>query len=81
VPSPSDPSDRGGLRSAGALSAVGLTLVFAVVIGAFIGYWIDRWLGTSPWGFLAGFFIGMAAGIRSVFQTVAAVSRDERRDG
>jgi ATP synthase protein I len=66
------------VRSVGALSAVGLSLVVAIVMGAGLGYALDRWLGTSPWLFLLGFFIGMAAGMLSVFRTVAAVSRDER---
>jgi F0F1-type ATP synthase assembly protein I len=62
------------IRSVGALSAVGLSLVVAVVIGAGLGYLLDGWLGTSPWLFLVCFFLGLAAGIRTVFRTVAAVS-------
>ena len=63
------------IRTIGALSAVGFAFVLAVVMGAALGYGIDRWLGTSPWFFLLGFFVGVVAGIRSVFRTVAAVSR------
>ena len=66
------------LRSLGALSAVGLSFVFAVIIGAALGYVLDRWLGTTPWLFLACFFLGLAAGIRAVFRTVASVSREDR---
>jgi ATP synthase protein I len=62
------------VRSIGALSAVGLSLVVAIVIGAGLGYALDNWLGTSPWLFLLCFFLGLAAGIRTVFRTVAAVS-------
>jgi ATP synthase protein I len=64
------------VRSVGALSAVGLSLVVAIVMGAALGYGLDRWLGTSPWGFLLGFFAGVVAGILSVFRTVEAVSRE-----
>jgi ATP synthase protein I len=76
---PPDPRASTGrtLRTLGALSAVGFTLVLAVIIGAAAGYGVDRWLGTSPWGFLIGFFLGLAAGMRSVFRTVAAVSKEE----
>ena len=75
---PSDRPDAGNaIRSVGALSAVGLSLVMAVLIGTAAGYGIDRVAGTSPWGFLIGFFLGLAAGIRSVFKTVASVSKDE----
>ena len=63
------------IRTLGALSAVGFAFVLAVVMGAALGYALDRWLGTSPWLFLLGFFVGVVAGVRSVFKTVSAVSR------
>lgn len=63
------------IRTLGALSAVGFAFVLAVVMGAALGYALDRWLGTSPWLFLLGFFVGLLAGVRSVFKTVSAVSR------
>ena len=65
------------LRTIGALSAVGFAFVLAVVIGTALGYALDRWLGTSPWFFLGGFALGVVAGARSVFRTVASVSRRE----
>jgi len=77
MPGPLDPERGRALRSLGALSAVGLSIVVAVVIGTAAGYGVDRWLGTSPWGFLIGFLLGVVAGMRTVFRTVAAVSRDE----
>jgi ATP synthase protein I len=75
---PADRSDAGNaIRTVGALSAVGLSFVMAIILGTAAGYGIDRLAGTSPWGFLIGFFLGLAAGIRSVFKTVASVSKDE----
>jgi ATP synthase protein I len=71
------PSGR-TVRSVGALSAVGLSLVVAIVMGAAIGYGLDAWLGTKPWLFLLGFVMGVAAGVVSVFRVVDAVSRSER---
>lgn len=68
-------STGAAIRSVGALSIVGLSLVVSIVLGAAGGYALDRWLGTSPWFFLIGFFVGLAAGVRSVFRTVASVSR------
>lgn len=63
------------VSSLGAVSAVGFALVLAIVIGAGAGYLLDEWLGTSPWLFLLGFFVGVAAGIRNVFRTAAASGR------
>ena len=56
------------IRNAGAMSAVGLMFVLAVVIGAWFGYLLDSWLGTSPWLFLLFFFFGLAAGILNVYR-------------
>jgi ATP synthase protein I len=71
------PEKGRALRSLGALSAVGLSFVLAVIIGTALGYVLDRWLGTSPWLFLLCFFLGLAAGMRTVFRTVAAVSKQD----
>ncbi len=54
---PSGPAASGQARSyQGAIEAV-----FAVLIGAGIGYWVDRRLGSTPWGLLIGLAIGFAA--------------------
>jgi ATP synthase protein I len=66
------------MGSLGALSAVGIAFVLAVVFGFLIGYFLDRWLGTSPLFILIFFFIGVAAGIVNVVRTANAVSREEK---
>ena len=55
------------MRLIGVLSTVGLTIVFATVIGLFVGLKLDAWLGTSPW--LAGLclLLGIFAGFRNLF--------------
>jgi ATP synthase protein I len=63
------------IQNLGALSAAGLSFVLAVLMGAGAGYFIDRWLGTSPVGFLVGFALGLAAGMLNVFRAAAAASR------
>ncbi len=59
------------LRTAGALSTVGLSFVIAIVIGAWLGRLVDGWLGTQPWFFIIFFFAGLAAGVLNVFRTVS----------
>lgn len=56
------------VRTLGPLTSVGISFVLAIVMGAGIGLGIDRWLGTSPWGFLVFFVIGVAAGILNVYR-------------
>jgi ATP synthase protein I len=50
------------------LSSAGLAFGLAVLLGAALGYGFDHLVGSSPWGFLAGFVLGLAAGIINVFK-------------
>jgi ATP synthase protein I len=56
------------VRTLGPLTSVGISFVLAIVMGAAIGLGLDRWLGTSPWGFLVFFAIGVTAGILNVYR-------------
>ena len=58
------------IRNVGAISTVGLSFVFAIVLGAWFGRVLDRWLGTAPLFFILFFFLGLAAGILNVYRTV-----------
>ena len=53
-------------------------LVGGVVVGAVIGYLLDRWLGLSPWGFIVFVLLGFVAGIVNVMRAsgVLADPRD-----
>jgi len=70
---------RSPVGSIGALSAVGIAFVLAVVMGFLAGYFLDRWLGTSPVFTIVLFFAGMAAGIVNVVRTANAVTEDKGR--
>jgi ATP synthase protein I len=50
-------------RQLGAIASVGLSFVFAVVIGVAVGLWLDGKLGTSPWLFFVFLSLGFAAGV------------------
>lgn len=54
----------------GQLSTIGLSFVFALVIGFGAGYWLDRTLGTEPWLSFMGFFLGLAAGVLNVYRVL-----------
>jgi F0F1-type ATP synthase assembly protein I len=59
------------LRTAGALSTVGLAFVLALVIGFWFGTVLDGWLGTKPAFTIVFFFFGLAAGILNVYRIVS----------
>ncbi len=40
----------------------------AVLVGAFLGYMLDKYTGTSPWGLLGGLTLGLGAGVLNVIR-------------
>jgi len=43
-------------------------LVAGVLVGAAIGWALDRWLGISPWGMIVFLLLGFAAGVLNVIR-------------
>jgi len=52
-------------------------LVAGVLVGALIGWLLDRWLSTSPWGLIVFLLLGFAAGVLNVMRA-AGVVRERR---
>jgi len=68
--------DPSAWRALGELSTIGLALVIATVIGLAGGYYLDRWLGTSPWLTLIGLLFGIAAGFVNLFRAVKRAEKN-----
>jgi ATP synthase protein I len=49
-------------------------LVAGVLVGAGIGWLIDRWLGISPWGLMIFLLLGFAAGVLNVMRSAGVVA-------
>jgi ATP synthase protein I len=60
------------------LAGIGLTLVIATAGATIGGYFIDRWIGTTPWFTLIGLGVGIAAGFRDLIRTLKRAERHER---
>ena len=67
------------LKDLGVYGTVGLEFGLSVLVGLFLGQWIDRKLNTTPWVTLAGMGFGTAAGIRTLWRT-AEKARKELED-
>lgn len=55
------------IRTLGFLSSVGISMVAATFIGLAMGYYLDKWLGTSPWMTLIFLGFGIVAGFRNIY--------------
>jgi ATP synthase protein I len=76
------PSENGsGPRQTADFSAIArgfrlsTELVAGVLVGAAIGWLLDRWLGISPWGLIVFLLLGFAAGVLNVMRA-AGIVRD-----
>ena len=49
-------------------------LVAGVLVGAGVGWLIDRLLGISPWGFIVFLLLGFVAGVLNVMRSAGVVS-------
>ena len=48
-------------------------MVAAVVVGTIIGFIFDNWFGHKPWLILIFFFVGVVAGILTVFRSAKSI--------
>lgn len=50
---------------------VSLELFSGVVVGAALGYYVDKWLGTSPIFLIILFFFGVAGGAMNIYKLIS----------
>ena len=66
--------------SLGIAMRIGLELVVGVVVGAGLGLFLDRWLGTAPWLMILFFFFGTAAGFMNVIRNAGPAGPGPDKD-
>jgi len=54
-------------------------LIAGVVVGAAIGWGVDRLLSTSPFGLILFFLLGFVAGVVNVVRSAGVVPRNRPR--
>lgn len=57
------------------MTSVGLELGVAVILGLFVGRWLDGQLGTEPWMMILWVVLGFTAGFKGVFRAMRESDR------
>jgi ATP synthase protein I len=71
-----DPAENGAATASGYARGFRLSseLVAGVIVGAGLGWLIDRWFGISPWGLIIFLLLGFAAGVLNVMRSAGVVA-------
>jgi ATP synthase protein I len=70
-PDTTSPADTSAMARGFRLST---ELVGGVLLGAALGWLLDRWLGSSPWGLIVLLLLGFAGGVLNVMRAAGVVS-------
>jgi F0F1-type ATP synthase assembly protein I len=58
------------LSRSGPAAAASYTLIGAIILLGGIGYAVDSWLGTAPWGLFGGLILGLIVGFYELAKTI-----------
>ena len=61
-------------------ASLGIEVGLSVVVGAFLGWWIDSQFASGPWGLIGGVILGTVAAFRSLYQTTKRFAEEEDRE-
>ena len=70
-------------NAAGYAQAVKLSSEFiaGIAVGTIIGWLLDQWLGTSPWGLIVFLLLGFVAGVLNVLRSAGLVVDPAEKNG
>jgi ATP synthase protein I len=63
-------------KKAAVLSQIAYSFPAAVLTASFLGWLLDKYLGSGPWLLFFGFILGLAAGFANVFRVLASQKED-----
>jgi ATP synthase protein I len=64
------------IKLMGLVSTMGISMALALVIAIIIGYYLDKWLKTSPVFFLIFMVLGIIAGFRNIYVIMKRTEKD-----
>ncbi len=56
---------------------VSVDLLAGIMVGAFFGFYLDKWLETWPFMFMICFCLGVAGGVMNIYRSVKMLSNKD----
>jgi len=73
--------DKGTWDGIEKAAVMGTNFVAHTIVGLVLGYYTDKWFGTSPWGLLGWLVLGVVAGFRTMYLDAMKVSKTQSLKG
>ncbi len=55
-------------------------MIAGLLVGGFLGYWLDRWWGSKPYMLVAMTILGFAGGMNNAWRAIRSYAKDAERD-
>ena len=63
-------------RQTGVAYRVMVDMIAGLLVGGFLGYGLDRWMGWAPYSLVVGLVLGFAAGVNNAWRAIRAYSEE-----
>ncbi|MCP3924770.1 MAG: AtpZ/AtpI family protein [Desulfobacterales bacterium] len=68
------------LMDAAKHSSLGLSVALSIVIGLFLGFWLDKVFDTEPVLMFVFLMLGIAAGFRNIWHEIRKIKESDERN-
>ena len=73
------PGNRTSQRQTNVAYRVLVDMIAGLLVGGFLGYWLDRWWGSQPYMLVAMTILGFAGGMNNAWRAIKSYARDAER--
>ncbi len=75
------PSQGSGMsqRQTNVAYRVLVDMIAGLLVGGFLGYWLDRWWGSQPYMLVAMTVLGFAGGMNNAWRAIKSYAKDAER--
>ena len=63
------------MLSGAQFAGIGIQFAASILLFLYVGQWLDRKLGTSPWLLIAGVFLGAGASFYSMYRKLMRATK------